>query len=109
MECIAIEKNGLELLRNKISEIDELVNGFGPQPTIESVWIENHHLSKILHLSLRTLQTYREKGTLGSSCIGKKIYYKVPEIIELIETNKISVKNSDQALQSLKVHGVTHN
>lgn len=109
MECIAIEKEGLELLRNKISEIEGLVNSFSPIPTIESQWIENGELSVILNLTIRTLQTHREKGRIGSSLIGKKVFYKIPEIIELIETNKITVDNKKQALETLKNHGINHN
>lgn len=46
-------------------------------------WIDNQDVCTILNISKRSLQTYRDNGTLPYTQIGHKMYYK-PEDIEKI-------------------------
>ena len=41
----------------------------------------------LLSISRRTLQSYRDKGILGFTAIGKKFYYRLGEIKCLLESN----------------------
>lgn len=93
MECITVEKEGLELFRHKLGLVEEEINKhLDQQPNFENTWIENSQLSKTLDITIRSLQTYRERGIIGSSSIGKKIFYKIPEICELLKSKKITAK-----------------
>lgn len=47
----------------------------------ENLRLENQEVYEILGRSVRTLQTYRDKGLLPYSCIKHKIFYK-PEDVE---------------------------
>ncbi|MBR4952433.1 MAG: helix-turn-helix domain-containing protein [Alistipes sp.] len=49
-------------------------------------------MAEILGLSKRQLQGYRERGVLGFSTIGRKIYYRRAEVEKLIKNNTIKSK-----------------
>jgi DNA-binding transcriptional MerR regulator len=43
-------------------------------------WLDNQDVCLILNISKRTLQTYRDNGTLPYSQVNHKIYYKPNDI-----------------------------
>ncbi|WP_455591673.1 helix-turn-helix domain-containing protein [Bacteroides sp.] len=51
--------------------------------------MENRELARCLDVSLRMLQSLRERGIIGYSMIGKKIYYRIDDVKEVIENGKI--------------------
>lgn len=53
-------------------------------------WLDNQEVCEILNISKRTLQTYRDNGTLAYTQIGHKMYYR-PEDVELL-INKLKTK-----------------
>jgi len=46
-------------------------------------WLDNQEVCILLNVSKRTLQTYRDNGTLPYSQMGHKMYYK-PEDVERV-------------------------
>jgi len=46
-------------------------------------WLDNQDVCQLLNISKRTLQTYRDNGTLLYSQINHKMYYK-PEDVERV-------------------------
>ena len=61
MEYIAIEKEGFNLIKDKIDDISKVIESHKQfENDLDSEWIENGKLAKQLNLSLRTLQGYRE-------------------------------------------------
>ncbi|KAA6309508.1 hypothetical protein EZS27_039009 [termite gut metagenome] len=52
-------------------------------------WLTNNDICQFLHISLRTLQSYRDNGTLPYSQIGRKCYYKASDIESLISQSQI--------------------
>lgn len=55
-------------------------------PMIEK-WIDNADASRILNISGRSLQNYRDKRILPFSTIGGKIYYKASDIEAVLNLN----------------------
>ncbi len=53
-------------------------------------WLDNQDVCRILNISKRTLQTYRDNGTLSFTQINHKIFYK-PEDVEAV-INKLKSK-----------------
>lgn len=92
MEYIALEKGALEIVRDRFKLLKEKLGEFCPMDNANSKegWIENAQLAQALNVSLRTLQSYRERGAIGFSTIGRKIYYKISDVEELLSTHKIS-------------------
>lgn len=94
MEIVAIEKRIFELMKKQfddfVKQVDKLCNN---NPKTE--WLNNGQVCGMLNISLRTLQSYRDNGTLPYSQIGHKCYYKQSDIENLIEQSQIK-KNSNE-------------
>lgn len=54
---------------------------------LKNTWIDNQDVMQMLHISPRTLQTYRSNGTIPYSKVNGKFYYKVTDIEELLQAN----------------------
>lgn len=54
---------------------------------LKDTWIDNQDVMQTLHISQRTLQTFRSNGTIPYSKIRGKFYYKVSDIEELFQSN----------------------
>lgn len=95
MEYIPFEKGAYEILTGKISKLIKHVDELYPaeKSELEQNWIENAELARRLHISLRTLQTYRERGIIGFTRIGRKIYYRISDITDLITDNQGNMRN----------------
>ena len=50
-------------------------------------WLDNQEVLQTLHISPRTLPTYRDNGTLPFSKIEGKFYYKSSDIENLLQSN----------------------
>ena len=50
-------------------------------------WLDNQEVLQTLHISPRTLQSYRDNGTLPFSKIEGKFYYKASDIENLLQSN----------------------
>lgn len=53
----------------------------------ENLICDNEEFIKILRISRRTAQLWRDNGTIGFSQLGNKIYYKISDIQMLINDN----------------------
>lgn len=50
-------------------------------------WIDSKRVMDILGIKRRALQNLRDNGIMPFSQVGGKFYYKVPDIIKLLESN----------------------
>lgn len=55
--------------------------------SLKDIWVDNQDVLQTLHISKRTLQTFRTNGTLPFSKIQGKFYYKVSDIKQLLQDN----------------------
>ena len=92
MEYVAIEKSEYKQLLGTIKKAATEISAIVEECSINSEWVENSELAEILGLSKRQLQGYRERGVLGFSTIGRKIYYRRAEVEKLIKNNTIKCK-----------------
>ena len=54
---------------------------------LKDSWVDNQDVMQMLHISKRTLQTFRSNGTLPYSKVSGKFYYKVSDIEDLFKSN----------------------
>ena len=52
-------------------------------------WLSGDELCKLLRVSKRTLQNYRDKRVIPFSQIGRKIYYKYSDIVDYLELHYV--------------------
>lgn len=85
MEIVAIEKKALEAIERAFERftvrMDELCTGNTKRL---SKWLDNEDVCRLLSISKRTLQTYRDNGTLPYSQINHKMFYKASDIEALL-------------------------
>ena len=85
-EEIAYYKMKLNELRTRIELILE---NFRPVLNGE-IYLSGEDVCKLLHISKRTLQQYRDDNILPFIQIGGKIIYKESDILTILEQNYIS-------------------
>ena len=65
-----------------------------PRPQIAKDWVDGQEVMAALHISQRTLQNLRDNGTLGYPTLGKKYFYRIREIDDLLQNNYVMYKLS---------------
>ena len=93
MEVISIERSTYEELLTSFNSFVSQMKAMAGRGTDKRLgdWLDNQDVCQILNISLRTLQTLRQNGTLAYSQIEHKIYYKpedVERIIPILEVRK---------------------
>lgn len=94
MDIVAIERATFDSFRKKVEQIISLADNGSLSSSdmcIEKEWIEGRTLAASLHISLRSLQTLRERGKLSFSTVGKKVFYKVAEVQKLLDSGRIKI------------------
>ncbi|WP_195289609.1 helix-turn-helix domain-containing protein [Alistipes finegoldii] len=88
---ICIEENVLRALLAQVEALAiaarNLQQKVKPKP--DEGWIEGEDVCRILTLSKRTLQTYREKGIIPYTCIGGKIFYRRNDIAIFLDSKTV--------------------
>ncbi|WP_108823570.1 helix-turn-helix domain-containing protein [Dysgonomonas sp. Marseille-P4361] len=87
MELKIIEGKTLEMIKGRIKYLLEKSRGLARYRNREE-WLDNQDVCQLLNISLRTLQSYRDRGILAYSMIGHKCYYKANDIHSFIEKSK---------------------
>ncbi len=72
-------------LKEHIKELHRLIKGIIPHK--EDQLLDAKQVCKILHISLRTLQRYRDAGRIKYYKVNRLTLYKRSEIEEFIDSN----------------------
>ena len=73
-------------LRNEILNLAKTCHkAFGEQSR-HTDWLHNGDVCRLLNISKRTLQHYRDTGVLPFAQIGHKCYYKREDVEQLLQT-----------------------
>lgn len=86
MRIINIEAGVFESMLDRFEAFAGKVDALCGQGRAKSLgdWLDNQDVCEILNISKRTLQTYRDNGTLPYTRIGHKMYYKADDIRRII-------------------------
>ncbi len=77
-------------LQSKLDSIHSKLDNVQKSPALPEHWLSNREVSDLLGVTKRTLQRYRDGGVLPFSHIGGKIYYKVSDLVKVLEKNYCS-------------------
>lgn len=80
-----------EMIIQLRTRIESILKNYRPVMNGE-IYLSGEDLCKLLHISKRTLQQYRDDNILPFIQIGGKIIYKETDILEVLERNYISHK-----------------
>lgn len=75
--------------KNLSGENQKTLNSKSKDP--DSTWLDTEDVCKVLKVTKRTIQKYRDTLILPYSQVGKKILYKQSDIQKLLESNYYSI------------------
>ena len=76
MQVITIESEAFQIIVTQLEAINTKLNKEKGTTPLSDIWMDNQDVCDLLHISKRTLQSYRDNGKVPFSQIGAKIYYK---------------------------------
>ncbi len=89
MDIIPIEASTFEAWKKKFEEFISRMDAIcAPYRKNKGKWLDNSDVCRMLNVSARTMQTYRDTGKLPYSQINNKIYYKASDVDEFIKDRK---------------------
>ena len=87
MELVTMQSEVFQELKGFMESINNRLTAKEKQP--KEKWFDNQEVMQQLHISKRTLQTWRDEGKIPFSQVGSKIYYSESDINELLKKNYI--------------------
>jgi hypothetical protein len=88
MEIVAIEGKAFEQMKRRFGDFTKQVKALCGNSRHTEKWMNNAEVCGLLQISYRTLQSYRDDGTLPYSQIGRKCYYKTSDVEQLLNPSK---------------------
>jgi predicted DNA-binding protein (UPF0251 family) len=82
-----LENSDLEPLLNSIKELTEEVKQLRLK-SLDDIIYDNEDALKILKVSRKTLQNYRDKGLISFSQIGRVIYFRHSDFEEFLNKHR---------------------
>lgn len=90
MEVIVLDSTVWNEVKTNLDAIQAKLDNLQKSPALPEHWLSNREVSDLLGVTKRTLQRYRDGGVLPFSQIGGKIYYKVSDLVKVLEKNYCS-------------------
>lgn len=87
MELKIIEGRTFERIKQYLKDLLEKSKKLNP-PSVKEEWWTNREVCRLLGISLRTMQSYRDKGLIPYSQVGHKCYYRIKDVEVFIEKNR---------------------
>ncbi|MCD8102762.1 MAG: helix-turn-helix domain-containing protein [Alistipes sp.] len=89
MELYMIEQKTYEAMKERFEKFAQEVEELCEDQKIDGNWLDNQDVCRLLHISKRTLQYYRDSGMVPFSRIVNKCYYKASDLQKLIDKSKV--------------------
>ena len=87
MHVITMTTEAYMHLIGKIDAIAQNMDRKVKEKPLSDTWLDMQDTCHLLKISKRTLQTYRDNGTLPFSQVGGKIYFKASDIEKHLENH----------------------
>lgn len=85
MEIVIIERRTFQAMLDKIEHLARQVDALSKCKDLSlKKWLTSKDICDMLGISLRTLQTYRDKKIIPYSQIGNKFYYNPEEVTRVM-------------------------
>lgn len=91
LSMAVIPQSFLDGLMDEVKEVKEILKSKS-EDEINSQWIESSKARKILGVSQKTWQTYRDERRIPFSQFGRKIYVKRADLDAFMEANYITAR-----------------
>jgi len=86
MRIVNVEESVFEQIMEKFDAFTRKVDSICEKRKDKALqkWMDNQDVCMILNISKRSLQTYRDNGTLPYTQIGHKMYYRPQDIKQIM-------------------------
>lgn len=91
---VILPKTELEAIASSLDELKELIKGKA-KAEAEGQWSESEEARKMLGVSAKTWQTYRDSRAIPFSQFGRKIYVKKADIEAFLQAHLIKGKEDE--------------
>lgn len=89
MKFELLTKNDFSEIKETLLQLTSEIKSLKQNSPLSEKWLDNQDLCELLHISKRTLQNYRDHGTIPFSQIGGKIYYKASDVEKLLNKHYV--------------------
>jgi len=86
-EIVILSKDNYDEINTKL---DKIIQKQELRVDPQEEWMDKPSVLKLLRVSSSTLQTYRDKGLIKYSQVGRKILYRVKDLHEFLDRNKFN-------------------
>jgi hypothetical protein len=80
MELKLVSDDAYNQLMKKLEEIKKYLDENYKKNPLDEIWLDNQEVCRLLKISKRTLQTYRDRHMIPYSQVVGKIYFKASDI-----------------------------
>ena len=99
MEVITITSEAFTQLITRLESLESYFKHVARQQPLSEAWLDIEEACRLLKVSKRTLQSYRDEGILSFSQIGGKIYFSASAIEEHLKNHmRKAFKKPDKQL-----------
>jgi len=85
MNAVILSQEQFDTIMNRIDEIKTEVSSTSKSKADD--FVDNADFIKLMNISKRTAQAWRDEGKIAFSQVGGKIYYKMSDVQELLNHN----------------------
>ena len=93
IKLVVIPEEKLDLLLNGVTQIQQQLEAITGTQSQREGYYTSSEVRKILGISQKTWQTYRDERRIPFFYFGRKIYVKITDLNEFIESHKINSRN----------------
>jgi hypothetical protein len=86
---LIIDEKRMDQFDKKLDGLVEEVSKISKDRSHEEKWLDNADVCKLLKVSSRTLQNYRDDGILPYAKIGRKCYYSASDIEDILQKHYV--------------------
>ena len=96
MELITFESEAFKNFMKRFDDLEKKIADKSSNGPLNEVWLDIQETCQLLKISKRTLQSYRDNGTLPYSQIAGKIYFKASDIEQHLLKHYVKSSNSNK-------------
>ena len=89
MEIRSIDEKAYAQMKRAFEKFRQDIEELCPGSDLGKEWLDNEDVCFLLNINKRTLQHYRDYGTIPFTRIGNKCYYKPSDVERILENAKI--------------------
>lgn len=85
MNAVILTQEQFDTIINRIDDLKSEIKG--NSKSVNDEFVDNVDFIKLMNISKRTAQTWRDEGKIAFSQVGGKIYYKMSDVQDLLQHN----------------------